>query len=121
MGDQKIITADEGAKLRDFMKLLLQDLRALEKMLAAGMIEKGVRRIGAEQEMFLVDQSWAPATGALSVLERLKGDPRFTTELGMFNLELNLDPTALDGEALTRLETQLNQRLLQARTVAQEI
>jgi hypothetical protein len=37
------------------MKAVLDDLVALERMIEGGMIERGVRRIGAEQELFLVD------------------------------------------------------------------
>ena len=66
---------------------MLNDLRALEMMLLAdGWIETDVRRIGAEQEMFLVDRNWRPATAALQLLEQID-DPHFTTELGQFNLE----------------------------------
>ncbi len=42
------------------MRSLLDDLRALEMMLEEGRIESGVRRIGAEQEMFLVGRDSAP-------------------------------------------------------------
>ena len=38
------------------MRAILADLRALERMLDEGMFETGVRRIGAEQEMFLIDE-----------------------------------------------------------------
>ena len=92
MGEQKVIAGDEAARLREFMKLLLRDLRALEKMLADGMIEKGVRRIGAEQEMFLIDKAGRPAGLAMELLEALD-DSHYTTELGIFNLELNIEPS----------------------------
>ena len=120
MGDQKVIAGDEGAKLRDFMKLLLQDLRALEKMLASGMIEKGVRRIGAEQEMFLVDKDFRPAPAAMQMLERI-GDPHFVTELALFNLEANLDPQSFSGDCLSRMERQLLDLLAKAREAGKAI
>ena len=40
--------------IRGFTRAILRDLQALEKMLAEGMIESGVRRFGAELEVFLV-------------------------------------------------------------------
>jgi hypothetical protein len=46
------------------MKAILNDLRALEQMLKDGLVESGIRRIGAEQEMFLVDSDLGPATDA---------------------------------------------------------
>ncbi|MDH3199184.1 MAG: hypothetical protein OEO21_13190, partial [Candidatus Krumholzibacteria bacterium] len=81
-------------EFRVFTKALLNDLRALEQMLAQGRIETGRRRIGAEQELFLVDRGWRPAPTALRVLEGLAG-PEYTTELAAFNLEINLDPLDL--------------------------
>ena len=85
---------------RQFMHALLRDLHALERMLAEGRIEAGVRRIGAEQEMFLVDRSWQPAPVALEMLDAVD-DPHFTTELGAFNLEVNLDPQRFGGDCLS--------------------
>ena len=96
-----------SAERRRFMRALLSDLRAVERMLAEGMFEKGVSNIGAEQEMFLVDRSWNASPAALDVLKRLD-DPHYTTELGLFNLELNADAQPLSGRGLFRLESQIN-------------
>jgi CBS domain-containing protein len=117
MGEHQVEPDISGEQLRLFTKSLLNDLRALETMLEDGMIESGVRRIGAEQEIFLVDDSWRPAGLALEVLEELD-DPHFTTELGKFNLEVNLDPQAFGGDCLSRLESQLNELLTKARDAA---
>ena len=75
-------------------------------MLQENRFERGVSRIGAEQELFLVDRAYHPAPGALDLLHRLD-DPHFTTELGLFNLEINADPQTLGGDGLTRMEAQL--------------
>ncbi|HEX8188902.1 MAG TPA: glutamate-cysteine ligase family protein [Pyrinomonadaceae bacterium] len=88
------------------MRALLNDLSALEKMLAEGLIEDGVRRIGAEQEMFLVDRDMRPAPAAQEVMRRV-GDPRLTTEIARFNLEANLTPRPLEGDCLRRLEAEV--------------
>ena len=45
--------------IRRFTRALLRDLQAMERILAEGMIESGIRRFGAEQEMFLVDEALA--------------------------------------------------------------
>src|SRR6201985_2501484 len=79
-------TEQDEHKRREFMHAMLADLRALERMLRESRFETGP--IGAEQEMFLIDRSWAPARASLQILERL-GDPHFTTELGLFQLEAN--------------------------------
>ena len=57
MGEQNVrLNKDESAH-QAFMKALLAEVHALEVMLGSGMLESGVRRIGAEQEMFLVDRA----------------------------------------------------------------
>jgi CBS domain-containing protein len=104
--------------VRSFTRALLRDLQALEYMLDEGMIESGVRRIGAEQEMFLVGRGWRAAPKGVEVLERL-GDP-FTPELARFNLEVNLEPMLLEGDVFRRLEARLVELVDQAREAAQE-
>ena len=54
-----------------FVRALLDDVNALERMLETGMIESGVRRIGAEQEIFLVDRACQAAPVAPQLLESL--------------------------------------------------
>jgi hypothetical protein len=61
MGEHHVETVSDDRKVRAFMRALLNDLAALEMMLEEGQIESGVRRIGAEQEMFLVDRHMRPA------------------------------------------------------------
>jgi CBS domain-containing protein len=113
------VTGDlDAANLRQFIKHLLDDLRALEAMIAGGTIESGVRRIGAEQELFLVDRAWRPAPFAMEILAAID-DPHFTTELARFNLEINLDPLPFGGDCLRRLEGDLAGLLAKVRAVAQ--
>src|SRR5438067_6497411 len=97
----------EGDARRRFMRAVLADLRALEQMLASDAFERGVVRIGAEQELFLVDHGYHPAPGALKILERID-DPHFTTELGLFQIEANADPQLLEGKGLAKMEEQLS-------------
>ena len=88
-------------------------------MLDTGLIESGVHRIGAEQELFLVDAAWHPAPRALDILERID-DPHYTTELGLFNLEINLDPLVFEADCLSQLEGQLNRSLATVRAAAHQ-
>src|SRR5438045_3674647 len=89
-------------------------------MLKEGMIEEGVRRIGAEQEVFLVDRDFRPASKALEMIARLK-DEHFVTEVALFNLEMNLDPLPFKGKCFSQLESQLTGLLDKARVAAQAI
>ncbi|HXT22498.1 MAG TPA: hypothetical protein VN923_17225, partial [Thermoanaerobaculia bacterium] len=90
MGTHDIAHELDAERLRQFTKKLLTDLRAIERMLEGGAIESGVRRIGAEQELFLVTPRWGAANNNLEILADLADDDHFTTELGKFNLEFNL-------------------------------
>ncbi len=119
MGRQDIKPDLSPEATRRFTKALLEDLRALEEVLARGMVEEGIHRIGAEQEMVLVDRAWRPAPVALEVLERL-GDPRFTTELARFNLEVNLLPLELRDDCFSQVEGQLRALLDKAYEAAQQ-
>ncbi len=118
MGEQSIDSYSDPQRLRLFMKSLLNDVRALEQMIERGMIETGVRRIGAEQELFLVHpRGFAPAMAADTVLAGL--DERyFTPEVGRFNVEFNVEPLAYGGSCLSQLEEVFNRRLEDVRAAA---
>jgi CBS domain-containing protein len=117
---QDIEKVSGSQQVRDFTKSLLADVQALERMLNDDMMERGVRRFGCEQEMFLVDRSFRPAPVAVEVLERLKDHPAFTTELARFNLEMNLEPRVLEGDCFTWLEGRINELLAVVREAALE-
>jgi len=120
MKTDQIQTAFAGEERRSFMRYLLRDLRALEQILRSGAIEEGVRRVGAEQELFLLDASWHPAPKVMQVLAALD-DPHYTTELGAFNLEINLDPQNYGGKCLSRMEEQLEGLVSKLRRVTAEL
>lgn len=108
MGEQNVQRRSDEAEMRAFMKALLNETQALELMLENSMFETDVRRIGAEQEMFLVDKARLPSRCALELLDEL-GDERFTHEIALFNLEANLSPQVLGGDCLSRMEAEANE------------
>lgn len=120
MGDHNIELQPDERTLGLYMKALLDDLLALEKMIESGRMESGVRRIGAEQEMFLVDHDLRPAPIAGEVLKAV-GDPRLTTEIARFNLEANLTPVSLSGRCFRQMETELEELLGLTRKKAREL
>ncbi len=69
MGEHNVSTEHDSRQAQAFMRSLLTDVSALERMIEAGKIESGVRRIGAEQEMFLIDRAMRPAPVAMEVLK----------------------------------------------------
>src|SRR4030095_6576281 len=91
MGDHNVSQEPSEPESNAFMRALLKDLAALDRMIAIGQIESGIRRIGAEQEMFLIDRHLRPLPVAAEVLQQA-ADSRLTTEIGKFNLEANLSP-----------------------------
>jgi len=118
MGEQNIVEHADESRRQDFMKALLEEVRALEAMLDKGMVESGVSRIGAEQEMFLINNAHQPAPTALEVLSEVDDD-RFTHELGLFNLEANLSVQEFRSDCLSRMEAEAQEVYAKARIAAQ--
>ncbi|MDX5478103.1 MAG: CBS domain-containing protein, partial [Cyclobacteriaceae bacterium] len=109
-----------GKKERaNYFHHLNRDLKALDIMVSENLIERSPTRIGAEQEFFIVKDDFLPNNNALELLNKIN-DPHFTTEIGNFNLEINLDPLELKGDCFSQMQTQLNGLLQKAQQVAQE-
>jgi CBS domain-containing protein/gamma-glutamylcysteine synthetase len=119
MGDQRVGRGENPAAMRAFTRGLLRDLQALERMIEQGAIESGVHRIGGEQELFFADAGWRPAPVAMEVLERLP-EGRFNTEIGRFNLEINLDPIPVGARCLSQLEGTVHEYLDQVVQAAEQ-
>ena len=119
MGEQNIVENANETSRQDFMKALLEEVRALEAMLDKGMVESGVSRIGAEQEMFLINSAHQPASTALEFLSKID-DERFTHELGLFNIEANLSVQEFRSDCLSRMEAEAQEVYAKARAVAHQ-
>jgi CBS domain-containing protein len=117
MGEQKVEEFTNEASQQAFMKSLLEEVRALEMMLDKGMVESGVSRIGAEQEMFLINEARQPTLTALEVLKQVD-DERFTHELGLFNIEANLSVQEFSNDCLSRMEAEAQEIYAKAREAA---
>ena len=107
--------------MQHFVKNLLQDVQAFEYMLENDWFEDDVTRIGAEQEMCLVDSAFKPALKAMEVLERMQEHKWVETELAKFNLECNLNPRVFEGKSLSLMETELKGYLNLIKEKANEI
>ncbi len=106
MGLHSVSIISTSKEKERFVKYLLNDIKALEYMIEKDMIEKGIQRIGAEQELCLVDATWRPTPIILEILPKI-ADEHFTTELAKFNLEINLVPIKFTADCLSTLETNL--------------
>ncbi|MCB1581888.1 MAG: CBS domain-containing protein [Xanthomonadales bacterium] len=108
MGEQNISRGGDNEAKRLFTRAVLNDLRALELMIAKGYIESGARRIGAEQEMFITDHDYSPNLTALKILDDIE-DKRFTNEIALFNIEANLTPRRFEGKCLSQMEEEIKE------------
>src|SRR5215831_2435711 len=120
MGQHHVEQQFDQHQLQAFMSALLNDLRALDYMIEHDAIERGVKRVGAEQEMFLVDHNLRPAPIATEVLAGMS-EPGLTTEIARFNLEANLTPRVISGKCYALMEQELNELLAKARARAAEL
>jgi CBS domain-containing protein len=107
MGEHEVTTVHDPDAIRAFTRLVLRDIRALERIIGEGRIERGVRRMGAEQEFFLVNRCWRPAPIGPDLLPELPDC--FTTEIGRFNLEANLPALRVEPGLLPDLERRLHE------------
>ncbi len=102
------------------MENLVDDIKALEILLEQGLVEDDVTRIGAEQEMCIVDQDFRPAGENIKLLEQINDD-HYTTELASYNLEANLDPFVLEKDCFNQVEQQLVSLLKKGKTEAEKL
>lgn len=117
MGEQTVKLVKNKQDERQFMQQLLRDIRALEKMLEDGIIESGVKRLGAEQEFCMVTKAFRPSPIVMEFL-KLVNDPHFTTEYASFTAEINLDPLDFTGDCLSTLHKAIDTFLAKARKAA---
>ncbi|GAA4268812.1 CBS domain-containing protein [Hyunsoonleella aestuarii] len=117
MGELNVTKLSKKKDRANYVHHLLNDIKALELMIDKNMIEESPIRIGAEQEFCLVDDCFLPNNNALKVLENIDDD-HFTTEIGNYNLELNLDPLKLTDDCFSQLHKQLNNLLKKAKIAA---
>ncbi|PTM11913.1 MAG: CBS domain-containing protein [Bacteroidetes bacterium] len=117
MGDLKIIKLSSKRDKSNYIHQLVKDVEALEFMIDNDLIEKEPIRIGAEQEFWLVDNNFLAKNSALEILEDIKDD-HFTTEIGSYNLEVNLDPFELKGDCFSKMSNHLKELLDKADKVA---
>lgn len=105
MGEQRVFGLNDPQKRREFSKRILDDLWAMEYMLDNHWFETDVMRIGAEQEMVIVDkETFRPALIAEQVLKDMEQYKWMGVELAKFNLETNLTPRVFTGACFREME-----------------
>ena len=116
--DVKLVTTQK--QLNDFTQHLLKDIEALERMLEEDWFDRSPIKIGAEQEMCIVDQHFKPAPFSMELLEKV-ADERYTTEIAKFNIEANFDPLPLTKSCFSELEKEIDYTIDKLRNTASEL
>ncbi|MGB1038725.1 MAG: CBS domain-containing protein [Bacteroidia bacterium] len=119
MGNQSVNKFSDPEAKKRFTRMLINDINALEQMLENGQIESGITRIGAEQELCLVDNEFLPKSNNLEILDAID-DPHFVPEIATFNIEANLDPQDFESDCFKRMEKQLRELMAKAHKVTQD-
>jgi gamma-glutamyl:cysteine ligase YbdK (ATP-grasp superfamily) len=92
-------------------------LDVFETMLAQSSFEFDHPLTGMEIECNLVDDAYQPAMTNSDVLAAI-ADPAYQTELGAYNIELNVPPRPLAGDTSVQLEDEVRASLNAAETQA---
>ncbi len=114
MGEQRVSLLSDKKSMHKFVKHLLRDVDALEYMIDNDWFETGITRIGAEQEMCMIDgKTFRPSCIAMKVIEDMKKDGKdwVETELARFNLEIGATPLEFKGKALSQMEKEIREKL----------
>src|SRR5262245_56271071 len=102
-----VFTREDRQRYRDKVKRCLD---VFARMLAEHAFDKEPRSVGLEIELNLTEETGDPAMANTHVLE-LVSDPDFQTELGQFNVEINVAPRILEGTTFSELETSVRASL----------
>jgi gamma-glutamyl:cysteine ligase YbdK (ATP-grasp superfamily) len=92
-----------GEDRRKYRDKVWRSLDVFARMLREQLFEDNPSQVGQEIELNLVDSRGAPTMRSTDVLAVL-ADPAWGTEVAQFNLEINVPPRQLTGDALADLE-----------------
>src|SRR5580698_8418431 len=99
-----------GEDRRAYREKLARSLDVFARMLRENLFESDPCLVGQEIELNLVDDDGAPSMRNGDVLAEI-ADPAWATEVGQFNLEINVPPRELTGDAVVGLEEEIRQSL----------
>ncbi|HSV39791.1 MAG TPA: glutamate-cysteine ligase family protein [Nocardioidaceae bacterium] len=97
---QQEFTREDRSRYREKVRACLD---VLERMLREARFDAEFPMTGLEIELNLVGPDEAPALRNIEVLEAI-ADPDFQTELGQFNIEINVPPRLLQEDGVAAFE-----------------
>ena len=113
----RTFTREDRTRYRDKVR---RDLDVFTRMLRESTFAAEAPLTGLEIELNLVDGVGHPAMRNAHVLGEI-ADPQFVTELGQFNIEINVPPKRLSERGLTAFEDQVRASLNAAEAKAATI
>ena len=113
----KAFTREDRTRYRDKVR---RNLDVFTRMLRESTFAAESPLTGLEIELNLVDAEGHPAMRNATVLGAI-ADPAFVTELGQFNIEINVPPQRLSARGLSAFEDRVRTSLNVAETRAAEI
>ncbi|MFG1998471.1 glutamate--cysteine ligase [Spirillospora sp. NPDC048911] len=120
MGRDVSAVAISGEDRRRYRDKVRRCLDVLARMLSESQFEFERPHIGLEIELNLVDGLGDPLMRNDDVLKAI-ADPAWATELGQFNLEINIPPRELGGEGTGELEAEVREHLNHADGAARQV
>jgi gamma-glutamyl:cysteine ligase YbdK (ATP-grasp superfamily) len=109
-----------GEDRRRYRQKVRRSLDVLARMLRESRFDFDRPLVGLEIELNLVDTAGAPAMKNAEVLAAI-ADEAWFTEIGQFNLEINVPPLQLGGDGLGELEREVRDGLNHAEAKAQTV
>ncbi|WP_242908272.1 glutamate--cysteine ligase [Actinomadura terrae] len=120
MGRDVASATIRGEDRRRYRNKVRACLDVLARMLGESQFDFERPHIGLEIELNLIDALGDPLMRNEDVLKAI-ADPAWATELGQFNLEINIPPRELGGEGTGELEAEVRDQLDHAETRAREV
>jgi hypothetical protein len=115
--DQTAFTREDRKRHREKVR---KGLDVLARMLTESRFDFERPMVGLEIELNLVDDRCEPAMRNAEVLQAI-ADPAFVTELGRFNIEINVPPRRLNESGFARFEESVRAALNAAEPKVREI
>ena len=120
MGDDVEARTFTRADRTRYRQKVRHSLDVFARMLREARFDTSRQTIGCEIELNLVDERGDPAMRNEEVLAAI-ANPDFQTELGQFNVEINMPPRPLSGTSLAEFEDQVRTVLNDAEQAARGI
>lgn len=120
MGEEIRASSFNDADFDRFKKSLKKETELLETWFKENKFSSFSGRAGFEIESWLVDEQLSPASINDVFLKNLDS-PLASPELASFNVELNSTPCDLSGDALTRMQNELDENWKKCKETAAEL